>query len=187
MNIYFFTMYQNLSKYRYNLDRGRSKSFILLYELLDTLLIKWTPKPFNGWRNMLYRVFGAKIGKNVRIDPHAKLLYPWNIEIGNNVWIGYGCDLYSVNKIILGNDVALAHNIFLATAAHDITKEEFPTISAPIIIEDEVWISSGVFIQQGVTIHKGAVIAACSLVTKDIPEGMVAMGHPAKPIKNRKQ
>lgn len=178
-------MYQDLSKYRYTLDRGHGRLFIFLYVLVEKLLIHTTPKPFASWRNMLYRVFGAKIGKNVRIDPGAKLLYPWNIEIGDNVWIGYGCDLYSVDRIKIGNNVALAHNIFLATAAHDVTKVEFPTVCAPITIEDEVWISSNVFVQQGVIIHKGAVIAACSLVTKDIPEGMIAMGHPAKVVKKR--
>lgn len=178
-------MYQDLSKYRYTLDRGHSKIFIQLYKMVDRLLIKTSPKPLSGWRCMWYRLFGAKLGKNIRIDPNARLLYPWNIEMGDNVWIGYGCDLYSVDRITIGNNVALAHNIFIATAAHDINKLEFPTICAPITIEDEVWISSNVFIQQGVTIHRGAVIAACSLVTKDIPAGMVCMGHPAKPIKKR--
>lgn len=179
--------YQDLSRYRYSLNRGRSKFFIVFYQLIDLLLIKTSPKPLSGWRNMLYRLFGAKIGKGVIIDPKAKLLYPWNIEIGDHCWIGYNCDLYSVDKIKLGNNVALAHNIFLATAAHNVQDVAFPTVSAPIVIEDEVWISSNVFIQQGVTIHKGAVLAACSLVTKDIPEGMIAMGHPAKPAKQRIQ
>lgn len=180
-------MYQDLSKYCYNLQRGRGKVFVALYELAKVLLIKWTPKPFNNWRNMVYRAFGARIGKNVRIDPKASLLYPWNIEIGNNVWIGYGCDLYSVERIVIGDNVALAHNVFLATAAHDISRVDFPTIAAPIIIKDEVWISSNSFILQGVTIHKGAVVAACSVVTKDIPEGIVVMGHPAKPVKQREK
>lgn len=178
-------MYQDLSKYRYTLNRRHGKLFIFFYGIIDKVFIKLSPKPLGAWRNMIYRAFGAKIGKNVRIDPKAELLYPWNIEIGDNVWIGYGCDLYSVDKIKIGNNVALAHNIFLATAAHNITEVEFPTICAPITIEDEVWISSNAFIQQGVTVHRGAVIAACSLVTKDIPEGMIAMGHPAKPIKKR--
>lgn len=178
-------MYQDLSKYKYNLDRGHNKLFIFLYQVVCVLFVRTSPKPLWKWRNFIYRLFGAKIGRNVQIDPDARLMYPWNIEIGDYVWIGYGCDLYSVDKIRIGNNVALAHNIFLATAAHDIYKEEFPTICAPITVEDEVWISSNVFVQQGVTLHKGCVIAACSLVTNDIPEGMIAMGHPAKPTKKR--
>lgn len=180
-------MYQDLSKYVYTLDRGHNKLFIMLYNVVDRLFIKTSPKPFFKWRCMLYRLFGARIGRNVRIDSSAKLMYPWNIEIGDNVWVGYNCDLYSVDKIKIGNNVALAHNIFLATAAHNVNILEFPTIIAPITIEDEVWISSNVFVQQGVTIHKGAVVAACSLVTKDLPEGMICMGHPAKPVKKRQE
>lgn len=180
-------MYQDLSKYRFTLPRGHSKLFILFYMLVDSLFIKPSPKPLTCWRNMIYRLFGAKIGKNVKIDPKAELYSPWNIEIGDNVWIGAGCNLYNVDKIKIGNNVCISYNTFLATASHDFHKIDFPTISAPITIEDEVWISTNSLVLQGVTIHRGAVIGACSLVTNDIEEGMIAMGQPAKPVKKRKE
>lgn len=177
--------YQNLRLYKGSSHNKVSIIKRLLYSICDASLIHWTPKPFNGWRNIVYRLFGAKIGTGVRIDPNAKITSPWNIEIGDNVWIGFRCILYGSGKIKIGNNVSIAHNVFIASSAHDISKLDFPTICDDIIIEDQCWIASNVFIQKGVTLHKGAVAAACSLVSRDIPEGMIAMGIPAKPVKQR--
>lgn len=177
--------YQNLSLYKGPTTNKVSLIKRLLYSLFDSLLIHWTPKPFNFWRNCIYRLFGAKIGKGVRIDPDARITAPWNLEIGDNVWIGFRCVLYGSGKIHIGNNVSIAHNVFIASSAHDIHRIEFPTICEDIIIEDQCWIASNVFIQMGVTMHRGSVAAACSLVTRDIPEGMIAMGIPAKPVKER--
>ncbi|KOY50657.1 hypothetical protein [Polaribacter dokdonensis] len=113
-------------------------------------------------------------------------MYPWNISIGNFCWIGDNVELYSVDKISIGNNVAFAHNIFVATAAHDVSLQNFPTIKKPIFIRDEVWISSNVFINMGITIGKGAVIGSASVVTKDLEGGYIYVGNPAKAIKQRK-
>ena len=92
---------------------------------------------------------------------------------------------YSVNKIIIGDNVAFAHNIFVATAAHNVESSSFPTISDQVIFKDEVWISGNVFINMGVVINKGVVVGSGSIVTKDLPVGYICLGNPAKPIKKR--
>jgi putative colanic acid biosynthesis acetyltransferase WcaF len=177
--------YQNLRTYKYNLKRERSVYFIQMYKIIDLLFIKTTPKFLHKWRVLLYRVFGAKIGVGVKISPSSKLLYPWNIEIGNYCWIGDNVELYSVDKIIIGNNVAFAHNIFVATAAHDVSEITFPTIKKPIVFKDEVWVSSNVFINMGVTLNIGVVVGSGSVVTRDLPEGYICVGNPAKPLKKR--
>ncbi|NIJ44314.1 putative colanic acid biosynthesis acetyltransferase WcaF [Wenyingzhuangia heitensis] len=178
--------YQDLKNYKYDLKRERSVYFIQLYKIIDLLLIKTTPKFLHSWRVFIYRMFGASIGEGVKISASAKLLYPWNITIGNHCWIGDNVELYSVDKIIIGNNVAFAHNIFVATAAHDVNKILFPTIKKRIVIKDEAWISSNVFINMGVTLNKGVVVGSASVVTKDLPEGYICVGNPAKPLKERK-
>jgi len=177
--------YQDLENYRYNLKRERSKFYIQFYNIIDFFFIKTSPKFFHFWRVFLYRLFGAKIGKGLKISPSAKLLYPWNINIGDYCWIGDNVNLYSVDQILIGSNVAFAHNIFVATAAHDISLKSFPTVKDKIIFEDEVWISSNVFINMGIVIKKGAVVGSGSVVTKDLPEGYVCVGNPARPIKKR--
>ncbi len=180
-------MYQDLKKYKYNLKRERSLFFIQFYRIVYCLLIRISPKIFNSWRCFIYRLFGAKIGKGVKIAPSAKFMYPWNITIGDYCWIGDNVELYSVDKIIIGNNVAFAHNIFIATAAHDVYDSKFNTISKPVIFKDEVWISSNVFINMGITLEKGVVIGSGSVVTRNMPQGYICVGNPAKPIKERKQ
>lgn len=180
-------MYQNLQNYRYNLKRERSLLFIQWYNLCDFLFIKSTPKLFHSWRCFVYRLFGAKIGRGVYICASTRIMYPWNIEIGDYCWIGDHCNLYSVAKIKMGNHVALAHHVFLATASHNVYSERFETEVSPIILEDEVWLSSNVFVNKGVTIHKGVAVGSCSLVTRDLPEGYICVGSPAKPIKKRRE
>lgn len=177
--------YQNLKTYTYNLKREKSIYYMQFYKIIDLIFIKSTPKFMHSWRVFVYRLFDAKIGKDVKISSSAKLLYPWNIKIGNYCWIGDNVELYSVDKIIIGNNVAFAHNVFVATAAHDIYKTTFDTIKQPIVIEDEVWISSNVFINMGVIIKRGVVVGSASVVTKTLNEGCVYVGNPAKLIKKR--
>jgi len=179
--------YQNLKSYRYNLKREKSLVFMVLYFISYSLLIRFSPRLLFSWRNFIYRIFGAKIGEGVRISNSAKLYYPWNVTIGNYCWIGDNCNLYSIDKIEIGNNVALAHNIFVSTASHDTNSLTFETIRKPVKINDEVWIGSNAFINMGVTINKGAVIGSCAVVTKDMPEGFICLGFPAKPVRLRKQ
>lgn len=179
--------YQNLKEYHYNLPREKPLVSLILFSIFYTLFIRPTPRHLFKWRNFIYRLFGAKIGKGVRISSSAKLYYPWNIKIGNYCWIGDNCNLYSIDIIEIGNNVALAHNIFVSTASHDTNSLTFETIRKPVKICDEVWIAGNAFISMGVTISKGAVIGACAVVTKDMPEGYICLGFPAKPVRLRKQ
>lgn len=178
--------YQDLNLYRYNLKREKSILFMALFFLSYPILIRLSPKPFFKWRNLVYKFFGAKIGKGVRISNSAKLYYPWNIIIGDYCWIGDNCNLYSIDKITIGNNVALAHNIFVSTASHDTNSQTFETIRKPVKICDEVWIASNAFINMGVTLNRGVVVGSCAVVTKDMPEGYICLGLPAKPVKLRK-
>lgn len=177
--------YQDLKSYKYNLPREKSVLLIFIYQQFYQLFIRYSPKPCHQWRSNVYRLFGAKIGKNVKISNSALLYYPWNVTIGDYCWIGDHCNLYSIDKIVLGNNVALGHNIFVSTAAHDIANPTFETIRKPVRICDEVWIASNAFINMGVTLNKGVVIGACAVVTKDMPEGYICFGFPAKPVKLR--
>lgn len=178
--------YQDLSKFKQPSDfRGRSAVIVILWWMVQYTLFSWSPQPFFGWRAFLLKLFGAKIGKNVRIRPTVKITYPWKIKIGDNCWIGDNCDLYSLGEIEIGNNVALAHKVYLCTGNHNYTKETFDIYAEPIKIEDEVWITNDVFVGCGVTIKRGCVIGARSTVLQDMPEGMVCYGYPAKPIKKR--
>lgn len=178
--------YQDLSKFSLPKNfRGRNSIIVVLWWSIQSTLFAISPQPFFKWRVFLLRIFGAKIGKNVRIRSNVKVTYPWKVKIGNNCWIGDNCNLYSLGEITIGNDVALAHQVYLCTGNHNYSKVTFDILAEPIIIEDEVWLPNDVFVGPGVTIGKGCVVGARSTVLKDLPTGMICFGYPAKPIRKR--
>jgi putative colanic acid biosynthesis acetyltransferase WcaF len=165
--------------------RGRSKITVQLWWAVQNTLFALSPQVLYGWRRFLLRLFGAKIGKGVLIRATARITYPWNVEIGEDSWIGEDNVLYSLGKITIGNNVALAHKVYINTGGHDYMKNTFDIFSLPVIIEDQCWITNDVYVAPGVTIGKGSIVAARSSVFKNIPEGKIYAGTPAKELKNR--
>ena len=97
-------------------------------------------------------------------------------------YINYDSKIYCFNKVSIGQNVAIGENVIIRDSDnHSLTGQQ--SISAPIIIEDNVWIGMNSTILKGVRIGKGSVIAAGSVVTHDIPENCVAAGVPAKVIR----
>lgn len=178
--------YQDLENFQVPVSfRGKSKITVQLWWVIQDTLFAWSPQFFYGWRRFLLRLFGAKIGKGVLIRSSAKVTYPWNIEIGDFSWIGEENVLYSLGKIRIGKNVALAHKVYLNTGGHDYKKKSFDIFALPVIIEDECWITNDVYVAPGVKIGRGSIVAARSSVLKDIPEGKICAGTPAKVIKSR--
>src|SRR5215470_13234324 len=78
---------QDLSRFRLPHDlRGRPAWFVQLWWLFDALLVRPTPQILYGWRRFAWRLFGAKVGRNVLIRPGAKVTFPWKLEIGDYCW-----------------------------------------------------------------------------------------------------
>ena len=180
-------MYQNLKTFKVPKDfRGKSKIIVQLWWIVEKTFFAMSPQVFYGWRRFLLRLFGAKIGKGVLIRSSVRITYPWKVFIGNYSWVGESCVLYSLGEIHIGNHVAIAHGVYFNTGLHDYKKESFDIGSENVFIEDESWITNDVYIAPGVTIGKGCVIGARSSVFKNMPEGWVCVGSPAKPIKKRK-
>jgi putative colanic acid biosynthesis acetyltransferase WcaF len=178
--------YQDLSSFRVPLSfRGQSKVKVQIWWIVQDTLFRWSPQVLFGWRNWLLRLFGAKIGKHVNIRSTVRVTYPWKLSIGDHVWIGDDCVLYNLGEITIGNNVALAHKVYLNTGGHDYQKTTFDIFSKPVVLEDQCWLTNDVYIAPGVTIGKGTIIAARSSVLTSMPEGKICAGTPAKPIKDR--
>ena len=108
-----------------------------------------------------------------------------NIHLGKGVFINAGCKFQDQGGIWIGDGALIGHNTVLATLNHGLLPEErHDLIPRPIRIGKNVWIGSNSTILPGVTIGDNAVIGAGSVVTKDIPENMIAVGCPAKVIRS---
>jgi putative colanic acid biosynthesis acetyltransferase WcaF len=165
--------------------RGRSTITVQLWWIVQALFFKLSPQIFYGWRRFLLRLFGAQIGKSVKIRPSVTITYPWKISIGNNSWIGDGVVLYSLGEIVIGNNAVISQKSYICAGSHDYTKPDFPIFANKVTIEDECWLATDVYLAPGVTIGKGSVVGARSSVFQDLPGGKVCFGNPARIIKER--
>lgn len=137
-----------------------------------------------GFKRWLLRVYGAKIGKNVRICSSAKFLGSGELVIGDNTWIGHQCLISSSSKIIIGANCDLAPRVYIGTGTHEITvncdRVANIEISSDIKIGDGCWLCVNTTILPGVEIGNKCIIAAGAVVTKPFQADLLLIaGVPA--------
>lgn len=174
-------VYQDLGAFRLPSDfRGRSTVLVQIWWIIQVVFFGCSPQFLYGWRRAILRLFGARIGAGVLIRPSARVTYPWKLTIRDRAWIGDSVTLYSLCNITIGHDAVISQGSYLCTGTHNIRDPAFPIEAHPIVVEDEAWVASHVFVGPGVKIGRGAVVGVRSLLLRDVPPGMVAMGHPAR-------
>lgn len=134
---------------------------------------------------LMSQLTGQTLDENFSMFPPFYTDCGKNIHIGRGVFINSGCKFQDQGGIYIGDHCLIGHNVVIATLNHGMLPEErSDLIPRPVRIGNGVWIGSGSIILSGVTIGDNAVIGAGSLVTKDIPADMVAVGSPAKVIRS---
>lgn len=135
-------------------------------------------------QELLKQLIHAKGSFHIESPFHCD--YGYNIEIGKNFYANHGCIILDVNQVKIGDDVLLAPYVQIYTAGHPtdpgerLTGQEY---GEPIVIGNNVWIGGGTIICPGVTIGDNLTIGAGSVVTKDIPDNVIAAGNPCKVIR----
>jgi putative colanic acid biosynthesis acetyltransferase WcaF len=177
----------------HNKDTFNGPSFSLsnrigrvVWDIVNVLVFRYSPKPLHAWRSFVLRCFGAKVGKNVHVYPKVNIWAPWNLDLKDGCGIANGATLYSQDTITIGRKAVISQGAHICAGTHDYNTEGFILTTKPINIGDHAWVATEVFIHPGVNIGKGAVIGARSVVSKHMPEWTVCSGHPCVPIKPRK-
>lgn len=126
-----------------------------------------------------------KTGKNFSIMPNFYCDYGFNIEIGENFYSNHNLVILDANKVTFGENVQIGPNCGFYTSGHPLEKETRRKVefAKPITIGNDVWIGGNVCVLPGVTIGDNTVIGAGSVVTKDIPANVVAVGNPCRVIR----
>lgn len=146
-----------------------------------------THVPFHFIRLGYLRLFGASIGKDSAINRGSNVWSIDNIVIGERVSVGFRCLLDARSGIAIGNDVVIASDTHIIAGGHDVNHPNFPPAPNPpdpVVIDDHVWIASRAMILPSL-IGKGAVVAAQSVVNKEVPPLAIVGGVPAKVIGQR--
>lgn len=157
-------MENKLKIYEYNLLRPDEKK--KMYELIKDILGKTVDSVF------IEQPFHCDYGKN--------------IEVGNNFYANYNCTILDVGKVIIGENVMFAPNVSIYTAGHPIhpkSRNSGYEYGIAVTIGDNVWVGGSVIINPGVKIGNNVVIGSGSVVTKDIPDNVIAVGNPCKVIR----
>ncbi len=139
---------------------------------------------FNGLQTVVKQLLGKS--ENAWINPPFYCDYGFNIEVGKNFFANYNCTILDVAKVKIGDNVLFAPNVAVYTAGHPlhpVMRQSEYEYGIGIEIGDNVWIGGNAVILPGVKIGSNSVIAAGSVVTKDIPNWVVAGGNPCRVIR----
>ncbi len=145
-----------------------------------------SPKEFETRKKYIKKIFG-KVGEHPFIEPNFFCDYGYNIEIGDNFYANHNLVILDCTKVKMGNNVWIGPNCGIYTATHPLNSEERISgieSAKPITIGNNVWIGGNVCILPGVSIGDNTVIGAGSVVNKDIPSNVLAVGNPCRPIKS---
>jgi putative colanic acid biosynthesis acetyltransferase WcaF len=157
----------------------------LLWHYTNSFFFKLGLFPVYGVKRFLLKVFGANLGKNVTIKPYVNIKYPWNLTIGDNVWIGENVWLDSLEMITIGANSCISQGATILTGSHNYKKNTFDLITAPVTLEDGIWIGAGAIVNQGITIASHVVLTTGSIATKNLEAYSIYQGNPAVKVRNR--
>ncbi|MFA3875596.1 sugar O-acetyltransferase [Streptomyces sp. MMCC 100] len=129
----------------------------------------------------------ASLGAEAHVRPPLYVDYGSNISIGARTFVNYNLTALDVAAITIGEDCQIGPNVQLLTPTHPLEpgpRRDKLEAARPIVIGDNVWLGGGAIVLPGVTIGDNAVIGAGAVVTEDVPADVVAVGNPARPVRN---
>ena len=159
-------------------DRANAKKLCMEYNAI-------TYNDYQKKERILDRLLALR-GENTWIEANFFCDYGYNIVIGDNFYANHNCVILDCAEVIFGDNVFIGPNCGFYTAGHPIdaeTRNSGLEFAHPIKVGSDVWIGGNVCVMPGVTIGDNVVIGAGSVVTKDIPSGVVAVGNPCKVLR----
>jgi len=137
-------------------------------------------------RSLFSDLIGKKVDDSFMLVPPFYTTGGIDINVGRNVFINQNCTFYDLGGLNIGDDVMIGPNVSILTSSHPIepSQRRAFVVAKPIVIERNVWIAAGATIIGGVTIGENSVVAAGSVVTKDVPPNTLVGGNPAKIIRS---
>jgi maltose O-acetyltransferase len=137
-------------------------------------------------RTLLVELFDS-MGTGAVLKPSFRCDYGKNIAIGAGTFINYDCTFLDCNRITIGRQVQIAPRVQIYTATHPLdaaARRAGLEFALPVVIEDGAWLGGGVIVCPGVTIGENTVVGAGSVVTRDLPGGVLAVGNPCRVLRS---
>lgn len=158
---------------------------VILWNAAWLLLFRPTPRPLNRWRLLLLRLFGCRITGIPNVSPAARITMPWNLSLAHRATLAPHCEIYNLGLVTLETRATVAQEAYICTGTHDFSHPYTPLITKPIVIGEDAFVAARAFLLPGVTVHRGALVGACAVIAKDVPELAIVVGNPARVVGRR--
>lgn len=158
----------------------RALWYLLSYALFQSYVL-----PFSAPKAAVLRLFGARVGKGLRIKPAVRIKYPWLLTVGDHVWIGESVWIDNLAQVHLGHHVCLSQGAMLLTGNHNYKKPGFDLEVAGITLENGVWIGAQAIVCPGLKAASHAVLATGAVATTALEAYTVYAGNPAQAVRRR--
>ena len=150
------------------------------------VLARFTPPPLHGWRRLVLRTFGAKVGAGARVHGSAIIWLPAHLELGDHALIGPGVRIYNQGRISIGAKSVISQRAHICASTHDVTDPLFQLVCRPVTIGQQCWVAAEAFVGPGVTMGNHAVLGARGALFTDAEPDAVYGGNPAAFVKPRR-
>lgn len=149
---------------------------------LATPLFRLSPRPCFGWRRLLLRLFGARVGRQAHVYPSTVVVMPWNLTLGDYASLGEHVLVYDLGPVSIGARASVALRAHLCAGTHDLRRADLPLLKPPIVIGAQAFVAADAFVGPGVTVGEGAVVGARAVVVRDVPPWTIVVGNPARAV-----
>jgi putative colanic acid biosynthesis acetyltransferase WcaF len=159
-----------------------------LWQAVWLLLFRPSLRPMHGWRCLLLRLFGARLGQHFHVHSSVQVWAPWQLVAEDFVGIGERAILYNMAPLKLGQRCVISQGAHLCGGTHDYNTTHFQLLAKPIAIGAHAWVCTEAFVGPGVEVPEGAVVGARAVLTRSPAQAWtVYAGNPALPVAERQQ
>lgn len=176
----------DLSKYDNSWYKpGRSVLIRIIWYFVNACFFKTSWCLSSSFKVVLLRVFGAEVGKGVNIKPCVNIKYPWNLSIGDFVWIGENCWIDNLAEVVIESNVCLSQGAMLLCGNHNYKSSSFGLMVGEIIIKEGSWVGAKSIVCPGVTLNSHSILSVGSVTSNDLDAYTIYRGNPAVSVKKR--
>jgi putative colanic acid biosynthesis acetyltransferase WcaF len=145
---------------------------VYAWGLVELLLVRSSWQISSRVRRAALRAFGAQIGEGVLLRPGMRVRFPWKLTIGDHSWIGEDVWLHNQDHVTIGADAVVSQGTFVTTGSHAL-RRDMALLTRPVVIGDGAWVTARCTVLGGSRIGVAAVVTPGTVVSGDVPDGMV--------------